>query len=220
MSHEIEANQFVVEEVWRKYGHHPSFKGWYLSMEISRKTKGAIAAFSTLGQLCKDMSGGLQTLISPWIDGPKAVAAASAVLKKDEGVSLLQHEQEWDEIFAGIHQHVDVVAFQDGHVEFHELADYLSVNKALADKHGLRCWTNAESFDRDYDEYLYTFRLDYLLDGGAPHSTLVLFLWLNFDLCLSDFKRNKEMEPGRSCGNCRGNRLCVVGDQFAANHHP
>jgi hypothetical protein len=149
MSHEIEANQFVVEEVWATYGHHPSFKGWYLSMEISRKTKGAIAAFSTLGQLCKDMSGGLQTLISPWIDGPKAVAAASAVLKKDEGVSLLQHEQEWDEIFAGIHQHVDIVAFQDGHVELSDLQDYLEVNKRLAEKYGMKAWTNTESFDRD-----------------------------------------------------------------------
>jgi hypothetical protein len=149
MSHEIEANQFVVEEVWKKYGHHPSFKGWYLSMEISRKTKGAIDAFSTLGQLCKDMSGGLQTLISPWIDGPKAVAAASAVLKKDDAVSLLQHEQEWDEIFAGIHQHVDVVAFQDGHVELSDLQDYLEVNKRLAEKYGMKAWTNTESFDRD-----------------------------------------------------------------------
>ena len=44
---------------------------------------------------------------------------------------------------------MDIVAFQDGHVDFHELPDYLSVNKALADAHGLESWTNAESFDRD-----------------------------------------------------------------------
>lgn len=149
MTHEILANQFVIEEAWKKYGHHASFKGWYLSMEISRKTKGAVAAFSTLGQLCKDMSGGLQTLISPWIDGPKAVAAANAVLKKDEIVSLNQHEQEWDEIFSGIHRQVDVVAFQDGHVELSDLQDYLEVNKRLADKYGIKAWTNTESFDRD-----------------------------------------------------------------------
>jgi hypothetical protein len=44
---------------------------------------------------------------------------------------------------------VDIVAFQDGHVDFHELPDFLAVNKSLADKYGLRCWTNSETFDRD-----------------------------------------------------------------------
>jgi hypothetical protein len=29
------------------------------------------------------------------------------------------------------------------------LDQYLSVNKQLADKHGLQAWTNSESFDRD-----------------------------------------------------------------------
>ena len=70
-------------------------------------------------------------------------------MEKDEAVSLLQHEQEWDEIFAGIHQHVDVVAFQDGHVELSDLQDYLEVNKRLAEKYGMKAWTNTESFDRD-----------------------------------------------------------------------
>ena len=36
LTHEIEDNKFVIDEVWKNYGHHPSFKGWYLSMEISR----------------------------------------------------------------------------------------------------------------------------------------------------------------------------------------
>lgn len=149
MAHEIEANKFVIDEVWKQYGHHPSFKGWYLSMEISRKTKGAIEAFSTLGKLCKEKSGGLQTLISPWIDGSKAVMASSAALKKDNAVSLQEHEEEWNEIFSGIHKDVDVVAFQDGHVDISDLEDYLVVNKKLAERYGMKAWTNTESFDRD-----------------------------------------------------------------------
>ena len=63
---EIESNKYVIEEVWKKYGHHKSFQGWYLCQEISRATKGAIAAFSSLGKQCKEVSGGLPTLISPW----------------------------------------------------------------------------------------------------------------------------------------------------------
>ena len=44
---------------------------------------------------------------------------------------------------------MDILAFQDGQVDYHELYDYLTVNKALADKYGMECWTNLESVDRD-----------------------------------------------------------------------
>jgi alpha-L-fucosidase len=149
MQSEIDLNRYVIDEVWKTYGHHPSFKGWYLSMEISRKTKGAIEAFSTLGRQCKDVSGGLPTFISPWIDGKKAVLAASGQMSKIDAVSLEDHEREWNEIFDGIKGTVDAVAFQDGHISYHELEDFFSINKKLADRYGMRCWTNAESFDRD-----------------------------------------------------------------------
>jgi hypothetical protein len=149
MQSEIDHNRYIIDEVWQQYGHYPAFKGWYLSMEISRRTKGAIEAFFTLGQQCKQVSNNLPTLISPWIDGKKAVLAASGALTKQEAVSLQEHETEWNEIFSGIHSVVDAVAFQDGHIDFHELDDFFTVNKKLADKYGLQCWTNAESFDRD-----------------------------------------------------------------------
>ena len=57
-------NKYVIDEVWKRYGkHHKSFGGWYISGEISRKTKGAINAFYTMGKQCKDVSGGLPTFI-------------------------------------------------------------------------------------------------------------------------------------------------------------
>jgi hypothetical protein len=149
MQSEIDTNRFVIDEVWQQYRQYKSFKGWYLSMEISRKTKGAVDAFHTLGAQCKEVSGGLPTLISPWIDGKKAVMAASSSLTKEQSVSLHEHEKEWSEIFDGIRGAVDAVAFQDGHIDYHELADFFAVNKIMADKYGLQCWTNAESFDRD-----------------------------------------------------------------------
>lgn len=149
MSWEIESNRYVIDEVWASYGHHKSFGGWYISTEISRATKGAVDTFHAMGKQCKDVSGGLPTFISPWIDGKKAVAAAGASLSKEEAVSVEQHEREWDEIFDGIHDVVDAVAFQDGHIDYDELDAFFSVNKRLADKYGMQCWTNAESFDRD-----------------------------------------------------------------------
>lgn len=149
MQHEIDANRYVIDEVWAKYGHYSSFGGWYLSMEISRQTKGAASAFRILGEQCKAISGNLPTFISPWIDGKKAVMAASSNLTKTDFVSLQQHEEEWNEIFHEIHNAVDAVAFQDGHIDYHELEDFFTINKKLADKYNMQCWTNAESFDRD-----------------------------------------------------------------------
>ncbi|MCI0920399.1 DUF4434 domain-containing protein [Sphingobacterium rhinopitheci] len=149
MQHEIDANRYVIDEVWAKYGKYKSFAGWYLSMEISRQTKGAASAFRILGEQCKAVSGGLPTFISPWIDGKKAVMAASSSLSKTDVVSLKEHENEWNEIFHEVHNAVDAVAFQDGHIDYHELEDFFSVNKMLADRYNMQCWTNAESFDRD-----------------------------------------------------------------------
>ncbi len=149
LAHEIDDNRYVIDEVWKQYGHHPSFKGWYLSMEISRRTIGATEAFRTLGLQCKAVSNGLSTFISPWIDGKKAVMAAAAELTKADAVSVEDHEREWGEIFHGMQGAVDAVAFQDGHIDYTELDTFFSVNKKLADRYGLQCWTNAESFDRD-----------------------------------------------------------------------
>ena len=149
MRAEMEANKFVIDEVWQHYGHHKSFQGWYISTEISRATKGAVECFYTMGKMCKDVSGGLPTFISPWIDGKEAVSAAGGALSKEEAVSVEQHEREWDEIFSGIHEVVDACAFQDGHIDYDELDAFFSVNKKLADRYGMQCWTNAETFDRD-----------------------------------------------------------------------
>jgi len=160
MSYELESNKYVIDEVWRKYGHHKSFQGWYISTEISRKTKNCIPTFHEMGKMCKDVSGGLPTFISPWIDGKKAVMGTSLTSKK--GVSVRKHEEEWNEIFDGIHDVVDACAFQDGHIDYDELDAFFSVNKKLADRYGMKCWTNAETFDRDMPIHFLPIKFDKL----------------------------------------------------------
>ena len=163
MSIEVERNKYVIEEVWNEYGtRHKSFGGWYISTEISRNTKGAVQTFYDMGKQCKEVSGGLPTFISPWIDGKKAVEAAGSALTKENAVSVEQHEREWDEIFDGIHEVVDACAFQDGHIDYNELDAFFTVNKRLADRYGMQCWTNAESFDRDMPIKFFPIKFDKL----------------------------------------------------------
>ena len=71
------------------------------------------------------------------------------ISRSTKGAIGAQHEKEWSEIFDGIHDVVDACAFQDGHIDYDELDAFFSVNKKMADKYGMQCWTNAESFDRD-----------------------------------------------------------------------
>ncbi|MCS6807497.1 MAG: DUF4434 domain-containing protein [Bacteroidota bacterium] len=146
---DIEVNMKVIEEAWKRYGSSPAFGGWYLSLEVSRRVGSIIQVFARLGNHCKDVSGGLPVLISPYIDGVKAVSQYSPTLSKPESIGLQEHERTWNEILHGIQGAVDILAFQDGHVEYHELEEYLRLNKQLADRYSMRSWTNVESFDRD-----------------------------------------------------------------------
>ena len=92
---------------------------------------------------------GIDTVISPWIEGKKAVPAASSGLTRADAASVEEHGREWREILHGMQGAVDAVAFQDGHIDYTEPDTFFTVNKKLADQYGLQCWTNAESFDRD-----------------------------------------------------------------------
>lgn len=142
---EIDINLKLIDEVWAKYGHHKSFQGWYLSQEVSRRTKNMSKIYAELGRHAKKISGNLPVLVSPYIHGIKT----DQCIAGDTPLSVIEHEQEWNEILSNIQGAVDILAFQDGQVDYHELYDYLVVNKKLADKYGMRCWTNVESFDRD-----------------------------------------------------------------------
>lgn len=142
---EIDLNIALIDEVWKKYGHHKSFKGWYLSQEISRRTKKMSKIYAEVGKHAKEVSGGLTTMMSPYIHGVKT----DQVMAGDKALSVKEHETEWNEILSNVQGAADILAFQDGQVDYHELYDYLVVNKKLAEKYGMTCWTNIESFDRD-----------------------------------------------------------------------
>ena len=142
---EIDLNLKLIDEVWARYGHHESFQGWYLSQEISRRTKNMSRIYAEVGRHAKAVSGGLKTMISPYIYGVKT----DQVMAGDKALSVEEHRREWNEILGNVAGAVDILAFQDGQVDYRELYDYLVVNKALADKYGMECWTNIESFDRD-----------------------------------------------------------------------
>lgn len=146
---EVALNKAVIDEVWEQYGHHQAFQGWYISHEASRGSSQMTELYQTLGHHCKSVSHGLTVLISPYMDGVKNVSQYAGDRTKETGITLEQQKQEWEPIFRGIQGAVDIVAFQDGHVEFEQLEDFMRLNKSLADQYNIQSWVNIESFDRD-----------------------------------------------------------------------
>jgi hypothetical protein len=143
---EIDLDKRIATEIWQRYGKRKAFKGWYLSKEISTNEKVIVDEFIELGQHCKELSDGLPILISPGMLGRKAWRQGEA---DAHDLDFAKHQQDWDEIMSRVSGIVDIIAFQDGHVAYWELAEVLKINKALADKHGIEMWTNSETFDRD-----------------------------------------------------------------------
>ncbi len=144
---EIEINREVIAEIQERYGDRKAFKGWYLTHEVCSNEPGTIELFQQLGRYAKELSGGKPTLISPYFAGVKA---AEATLDPNARILTVEaHREHWSKIFSALRGAVDIVAFQDGHVDYHELADYLSVTRELAHANGITCWSNIESFDRD-----------------------------------------------------------------------
>jgi len=165
--HALAINREFMQEVRTKYGSHPAFAGWYLSFELSRNNPEQVELVQAVGRHAKELSPNLPTLISPYIAGPKAPF-------NETPIPRARHEDEWRSIFARIRDCIDVVAFQDGHVDFLDLPEYLDVNLRLARDAGIQCWSNIESFDRDMpikfppiDWRKLDFKLDAARDAGV-----------------------------------------------------
>lgn len=156
---EVEINKLFLDEIQEKYGHHRSFYGWYLSQEVSRRTGGIVESFAEIGKHAKSISGAKPCMISPYIHGLKT----DQVMAGDRATSIERHIEDWTDILSGIRGSVDILAFQDGQVDYHELKDYLTANRELAQKFGMDCWTNVESFDRDMPIRFLPIRWDKLI---------------------------------------------------------
>lgn len=137
---EADLNLEFCHEVIDKYGNHPAFAGWYISHEIHGYNPPLLDTYLTLAEGLKKMKS-LPILISPYIKGVKQFGGHAN--------SLEDHREQWERVFKTIQGHIDIIAFQDGHVELNVLSDYLKLHQELAAKHGITCWSNIETFDRD-----------------------------------------------------------------------
>ncbi len=140
--HALVLNEQFMSEVYAEFGQHPAFAGWYITFELSRANPRQVELVVAAGRHAKTLTPALPTLISPYVAGAKGPAG-------EDRISPEQHTAEWGRIFGRIRECIDIVAFQDGHVNFLELPEYLTTHLRLAREAGMQCWSNVETFDRD-----------------------------------------------------------------------
>jgi hypothetical protein len=136
---EVEINLRFTEEVAEKYARRKAFGGWYMTHEIHEQDEATTRLIERLARHVKGLKD-VPVLMSPYVRGRKQF--------EDNPITPEDHERQWDEIFSILSGFVDIVAFQDGQVDFYELPTYMEINTRLARKHGLRPWSNVESFER------------------------------------------------------------------------
>ena len=137
---EAEINRPFVDEVAARYGHRRAFGGWYIPHELSTYDAPMMAVYRDLSahrRRAKD----LPILVSPYIKGVHQFGG--------DALTLDDHAREWEQTFAELRGIVDICAFQDGNVPLDQLPAYLRLNRDLASAHGIRSWSNVESFGRD-----------------------------------------------------------------------
>lgn len=138
---EVDLNKGFIDEAAERYGHHPSFQGWYLCHETSKNDAHIIELFNHIGGHCKSVKD-VPVLISPYPQGAKQFSGG-AIMSIDESFD------HWERIFADTHGAFDICAFQDGQIQYQELSGFIQGIGELGKRHGVTIWSNLETFDRD-----------------------------------------------------------------------
>ena len=144
---EIRKNRLFIYEIWERYGHIPSFKGWYIPQETSYDVFNICDVMKGLSAMCKDKAPDKEVFVSPFFRTEKSWPG--------NGFTPERHYEEWDHIFSKAGQDVDICAFQDGTVPMAQMREYYNMTAKVCEKHNIRHWVNVETFERDVRNMYY-----------------------------------------------------------------
>ncbi len=138
---EIRKNTMFIKEVDERYGHYPSFKGWYIPQEDCCNQGNIDEIMRGMSALCKDKTPDKKVFISPYFKTP--------ITYKNDYFTPAQHYEEWDKLFSYGGKDIDICAFQDGTAPMDQIDEFYTLTKKLCDKYDIHHWVNAETFERD-----------------------------------------------------------------------
>ncbi len=140
-ANEIRINKLFADEVFKRYGDYPSFKGWYIPQEDCFDHLNVGEVMRGLSAICKDKTPDKNVLISPFFKTP--------ITYSKDTFSPQRHYEEWDRLFDYSGKDIDICAFQDGTAPMDEMDEFFSLTAKLCEKYNIHHWVNAETFERD-----------------------------------------------------------------------
>lgn len=140
---EIVKNTAFVDEIWERYGHYPSFEGWYIPQECNCDELNFGDILLGLSRICKEKAPDKQVLISPFFKTHITTLEGQTPLSPEETYEV------WDKLFTYGGKDIDICAFQDGTAPLSQMTEYYMAIKKVCDKHNIKTWVNTETFERD-----------------------------------------------------------------------
>ncbi|MBR3762673.1 MAG: DUF4434 domain-containing protein [Lachnospiraceae bacterium] len=138
---EIRKNMLFTNEAYKRYGHYPSFKGWYIPQEQSHNCLNFAEIMRGMSAICKDKTPDKKVLISPFFH---------TQITADKGFfTPEQHAEEWEKLFSYGGRDIDICAFQDGTAPMDKMDEFYMLTAELCKKYDIEHWVNAETFERD-----------------------------------------------------------------------
>jgi hypothetical protein len=128
---QLDLQRAFADEAWERYGRSRAFRGWHVSTAVDAENEGSLDACAALTKHVRQLAG-LPVLVAPRLPRAKNGVAG------DHG-----------EVFARLRDLADIVVIEDGLASFAELRDHFARNVERAHAHGLKCWTDVVTLDRD-----------------------------------------------------------------------
>jgi chitodextrinase len=146
LDNEGELANALADDLWMRYGHHRSFKGWYLGFEVdntattSAEWNNLVAFYRTVGEHLHKLTRGKPILISPFFSTTADLSPA-------------QWQTMWEYILK--RSPVDILALQDGvgagHATKNDLPVWFSAvgNAIQKSRPQVQFWADTETFNVD-----------------------------------------------------------------------
>lgn len=146
LGNEAKIAQLLADDLWQRYGQHPSFTGWYLPFEVDN-VETSSADWDNLAAFYKAVGGHLHRLT------PGKPVVISPFFNAGLGLSPAQWQTMWEYVLK--RSPIDVIAVQDGigvsHANRSELPAWFGAvkNAIRKSRPKVRLWADTDTFNRD-----------------------------------------------------------------------
>ena len=185
LRNEAQVANAIGEDLWRRYGNHPSLAGWYLGFEVDNHNETTLVAWNRLAQFYETVGHHLHGLTpgKPVLIAPFFAPAG--------GLTAFQFRRMWEHILA--RSPLDILALQDsvgaGNTTLKQLPSWFrAVHSAIRHaRPNMQFWADTETFNLNFQPMSIR---SVVQDMGAVKSEVTNYLSFSFNHYISSQQVN------------------------------